>query len=287
MALPVGVITATVTWGELMNYAGIPFTDATVTIGASADITWAATGTALFRSNLTGTGNPGSMVLPATDQPGFVAGGVPVTGWSYTATIQSPGMNNRTIVFQLPTAGQTGVSLDLDTLVPLDESMPGTVVTVPAIISVNGETGPSITLDAVDVGALPSNAPAVLKNPDANAAPFALRNAADTATVASIGADGTATFLRAFGGANDSSAIVASGNSGGIRFGPTAGQTYIARIGTQIINTDSYFRLRAIPTGSRITASSAPAGCMYYDTTLGKPVWSDGAVWRDAAGTIV
>jgi len=28
-------------------------------------------------------------------------------------------------------------------------------------------------------------------------------------------------------------------------------------------------------------------GAMIYDTTLNKPIWSDGAVWRDAAGTAV
>ena len=28
-------------------------------------------------------------------------------------------------------------------------------------------------------------------------------------------------------------------------------------------------------------------GSSYYDTTLGKKVWSNGAAWRDAAGTVV
>lgn len=39
-------------------------------------------------------------------------------------------------------------------------------------------------------------------------------------------------------------------------------------------------------TGSRPSASSMNGG-MYYDTTLNKPIWSDGTNWRDAAGTIV
>lgn len=40
-------------------------------------------------------------------------------------------------------------------------------------------------------------------------------------------------------------------------------------------------------TGSRPSASTAGAGAMFYDTTLSKPIWSDGTTWRDAAGTAV
>jgi hypothetical protein len=40
-------------------------------------------------------------------------------------------------------------------------------------------------------------------------------------------------------------------------------------------------------TGARPSASTAGAGAMYYDTTLGKPIWSTGAAWKDAAGTTV
>jgi hypothetical protein len=40
-------------------------------------------------------------------------------------------------------------------------------------------------------------------------------------------------------------------------------------------------------TGGRPSASSAGATAMIYDTTLNKPVWSDGTNWRDAAGTVV
>ena len=35
-------------------------------------------------------------------------------------------------------------------------------------------------------------------------------------------------------------------------------------------------------TGSRPSASASGAGAMFYDTTLSKPIWSDGTVWRDA-----
>lgn len=41
------------------------------------------------------------------------------------------------------------------------------------------------------------------------------------------------------------------------------------------------------PTGGRPSAVAAGAGAFYYDTTLGKPAWSNGSVWKDAAGTTI
>jgi len=39
------------------------------------------------------------------------------------------------------------------------------------------------------------------------------------------------------------------------------------------------------------TTAKRPAkpalGQMYYDTTLGKPIWWNGSVWKDAGGTTV
>ncbi len=40
-------------------------------------------------------------------------------------------------------------------------------------------------------------------------------------------------------------------------------------------------------TANRPSASIVGAGARYYDTTLGKPIWSNGSVWKDAAGTTV
>jgi hypothetical protein len=40
-------------------------------------------------------------------------------------------------------------------------------------------------------------------------------------------------------------------------------------------------------TASRPAASLAGVGGTYYDTTLSKPIYSDGTVWRDSAGTAV
>lgn len=49
-----------------------------------------------------------------------------------------------------------------------------------------------------------------------------------------------------------------------------------------------YVKTGAAVTGSRPSASTAGAGAMFYDTTLAKPIWSDGAVWAEApaGGTI-
>lgn len=48
----------------------------------------------------------------------------------------------------------------------------------------------------------------------------------------------------------------------------------------------------AIQTGAGTTAQRPPAaiagaGASFLDTTLGKPIWSDGNTWRDATGTVV
>jgi hypothetical protein len=47
------------------------------------------------------------------------------------------------------------------------------------------------------------------------------------------------------------------------------------------------FKDRNFTTAARPSASTVGAGSCYYDTTLSKPVWSDGTNWKDAAGTTV
>lgn len=47
------------------------------------------------------------------------------------------------------------------------------------------------------------------------------------------------------------------------------------------------FRLASFTTAARPGAALLGRGAEIYDTTLNKPVWSDGTNWRDAAGTIV
>lgn len=43
----------------------------------------------------------------------------------------------------------------------------------------------------------------------------------------------------------------------------------------------------AYPTVGRPSATTMGIGAYYYDTTLGKPAWSNGSVWKDAAGTTI
>jgi hypothetical protein len=45
--------------------------------------------------------------------------------------------------------------------------------------------------------------------------------------------------------------------------------------------------LKTYTTAGRPSASAAGPGATYYDTTVSKPVFSDGTTWRDAAGTAV
>lgn len=40
-------------------------------------------------------------------------------------------------------------------------------------------------------------------------------------------------------------------------------------------------------TAARPAANTVPIGSKYYDTSLHKPLWSDGVNWRDAMGTVV
>ena len=53
------------------------------------------------------------------------------------------------------------------------------------------------------------------------------------------------------------------------------------------INAYSPVVLQNKATTTRPSASSAGAGAMIYDSTLKKPIWSDGSLWHDASGTAV
>jgi hypothetical protein len=56
---------------------------------------------------------------------------------------------------------------------------------------------------------------------------------------------------------------------------------------TGAIRTSTYISSNIFNTVGRPSAATCGAGAMIYDTTLQKPVWSDGANWRDATGTVV
>lgn len=53
------------------------------------------------------------------------------------------------------------------------------------------------------------------------------------------------------------------------------------------INANAPLRVSAYRTASRPLATSVDMGTMIFDSTLQKPLWSDGTTWRDSAGTQV
>jgi len=69
-----------------------------------------------------------------------------------------------------------------------------------------------------------------------------------------------------------------------VGYQPTSWSTAISSTGAYVefMNTKQLYT-----TVGRPDASVVRVGAMYFDTTLNKPVWSDGTNWRDAAGTIV
>lgn len=66
-----------------------------------------------------------------------------------------------------------------------------------------------------------------------------------------------------------------------------AGATVFSVVGTGDVDASGFVRPGRYATGARPSASSVGAGAMIYDSTLSKPVWSNGTVWKDAAGTTV
>lgn len=70
----------------------------------------------------------------------------------------------------------------------------------------------------------------------------------------------------------------------------------VARVNTHTLFVDgvgvavaSAWTVRALAstTAARPSAVTLKAGAMIYDSTLKKPLWSDGTVWRDATGAAV
>ena len=60
-----------------------------------------------------------------------------------------------------------------------------------------------------------------------------------------------------------------------------------AVVATGPITAGGFVRTATYTTAGRPTAASVGAGAMIFNTTTNRPNWSDGAAWRDAAGTVV
>jgi hypothetical protein len=53
------------------------------------------------------------------------------------------------------------------------------------------------------------------------------------------------------------------------------------------LNATKFVRVPSCTTANRPTAAAAGVGGHVFDSTLGKPIWSNGTNWRDATGTVV
>lgn len=87
----------------------------------------------------------------------------------------------------------------------------------------------------------------------------------------------------------DRFSINAAGLIGWHAFNTSAPDVTFGRLAANTVGVpdDDVIRTGRGATGSRPTASTVGDGSMWYDTTLKKPIWSDGTSWRDAAGTVV
>lgn len=156
MALPAGITTCVVSAGAPLDFAGVGGTiNLTITpiLGGNANnITWSATGQPLVAFSMSATADAGTaaqVVVPHVDQPGFINGsGDAATGWSYRASITFTGANRQKITwtknFQV-LQGQTSIDLDL---VPDGSITSPTSAPLPAVLSVNGQTG-EVTTDSL------------------------------------------------------------------------------------------------------------------------------------------
>lgn len=88
----------------------------------------------------------------------------------------------------------------------------------------------------------------------------------------------------------DSLPRVSLRNDGVIRFGSgTALDISLSRTAANVLALDAatVWKTGQNVTGSRPAAATVGKGAQFYDTTLNKPIWSDGTNWKDAAGTTV
>lgn len=77
---------------------------------------------------------------------------------------------------------------------------------------------------------------------------------------------------------------------------PVQGQVQIGSTGTvqgplqlngSQVSVNAPLGVLAVSTADRPAASSLPAGSHIYDTTLSKPIWTNGTNWTDATGEVV
>lgn len=150
MPYPSGVLLATVTVGDGFTESGnavIASVSVKPNFGTNVTrIIWQASGQPLYNFTETFTaagGSPVTFTLPFVNQAGFRdPAGNAFTMWSYTITVVvSDAANKNTVTYTQtlqPLTGQNIIDLDL-----LADTTPGapTATNVPAVLSVNGQTG--------------------------------------------------------------------------------------------------------------------------------------------------
>lgn len=148
MALPVGVETCTITFGSDVDFAGGPVS-VSIVATPTHDLVWKTTGQRVLAFPISANaaeGVPGSISLPVVDQDGFADGeGNDFTMWAYTLKVTYTGAGGKETVTKAvqPLSGQS--SLDFD-LLPTGQITSGVSATIPAVLSVNGDTG-NVTVD--------------------------------------------------------------------------------------------------------------------------------------------
>ena len=65
------------------------------------------------------------------------------------------------------------------------------------------------------------------------------------------------------------------------------GQTVLLTSDDVPVRFKRHFPFTSSTTGARPSTTGLPTGYPHFDTTLGKPIWWNGTVWKDASGTTV
>lgn len=151
MALPAGVLTATITYGKSYDAFG-QNADVTVRITPSHRLLWEATGDYVADFEVTSAadaGVVGSFLLPR-DQDGFLnSSGDAIRGWYYTAIVTERRGNAAKSYRKVFTVAEDQSAIDLDAL-PIDAIVqpPGSAP-IPAVTSVNGQAG-AVVVEGAD-----------------------------------------------------------------------------------------------------------------------------------------
>jgi hypothetical protein len=147
MTLPAGVVTAHLTFAPPTDDTGDLVEKGRVTLLASTDRVWEATGELILKRNVVVKLDGAPQVIPfaATDQPGMVNGaGEPIIDWTIDAVIDyGNGRPRQLVTFALPTGGVDGLVVDFWRLVPVEQS-DGSTIAVTTVTSVGGLVGPVV-----------------------------------------------------------------------------------------------------------------------------------------------